>query len=151
MILIREKVSPSIWSALAAVWLSLCLATFPAAADLDPDFASTIDAFATNLVKNERVPGMSIAVAKGSDVIFARGYGFANVEEATEATADTIYRIGSVTKREKGIGCGDGILQVGVAQFGLFGDLIHNACIVFPGFDFEFEGIEVQPEALFGE
>jgi len=44
------------------------------------------------------VPGMSIAIVKGDEIIWARGYGLADVEEQRPADEDTVYAIGSATK-----------------------------------------------------
>jgi CubicO group peptidase (beta-lactamase class C family) len=44
------------------------------------------------------VPGMSVAVAVDGKVVWARGFGFADIEQHVPATAATKYRIGSVSK-----------------------------------------------------
>ncbi|HXY40565.1 MAG TPA: serine hydrolase domain-containing protein [Vicinamibacteria bacterium] len=44
------------------------------------------------------IPGLSIALAEGGELRFAAGYGFADVENQVEATADTVYRYASVSK-----------------------------------------------------
>ena len=44
------------------------------------------------------MPGVSVAVAVGDEIILAKGYGLAEVEHEVPATAETVYRIGSVTK-----------------------------------------------------
>jgi CubicO group peptidase (beta-lactamase class C family) len=46
-----------------------------------------------------RTPGMSVAIQRGNDIILARGYGLANVELSVPASAETVYRIGSITKQ----------------------------------------------------
>lgn len=46
------------------------------------------------------VPGLSVAVVRGGrDTLLMRGYGYANVEHDVPATAETVYRIGSVSKQ----------------------------------------------------
>jgi D-alanyl-D-alanine carboxypeptidase len=42
--------------------------------------------------------GISIAVLHRGDLVLARGYGFADLEHQVPATAETVYRLGSVTK-----------------------------------------------------
>lgn len=43
--------------------------------------------------------GGAVAVMRRGEVIFARGYGLANLETGTPTTPDTIFRIGSLTKQ----------------------------------------------------
>ncbi|MBI3153359.1 MAG: beta-lactamase family protein [Chloroflexi bacterium] len=44
------------------------------------------------------VPGMAVGVAKGSDLIYFKGHGYADLEARTPITPDTIFWIASVTK-----------------------------------------------------
>ncbi len=44
-------------------------------------------------------PGVSVAVQRAGEVLFAEGFGFADLENEVPATAATVYRIGSVTKQ----------------------------------------------------
>ena len=44
------------------------------------------------------VPGMSIAIVRSDEVIWAKGYGLADVESERAADENTIYAIGSMTK-----------------------------------------------------
>jgi CubicO group peptidase (beta-lactamase class C family) len=44
------------------------------------------------------IPGMSVAVLQGQEIVFARGFGYADVENRIPATADTPYHIASLTK-----------------------------------------------------
>ncbi len=44
------------------------------------------------------LPGLSIAVVHGQDLLWARGFGLADRAGEVPATADTLYRLGSVTK-----------------------------------------------------
>lgn len=45
------------------------------------------------------VPGASVIVLRGNDVVFRKSYGMANLEERTAATPATHYRLASVTKQ----------------------------------------------------
>jgi CubicO group peptidase (beta-lactamase class C family) len=56
--------------------------------------AATVEAARTR----GNVPAVSVAVVYGQQVIYAAGFGCADVAAGAPATADTIYRIGSVTK-----------------------------------------------------
>jgi CubicO group peptidase (beta-lactamase class C family) len=46
----------------------------------------------------ERLPSLAAAVVRGGETVWAHAVGTADYEIATEATADTQYRIGSITK-----------------------------------------------------
>src|SRR3990172_4722732 len=67
----------------------------PAASD---PFVATIDAAAGAAIAAHKVVGLSVAVARGEQ-LFVKGYGFADITRKTPAAADTVYRIGSVTKQ----------------------------------------------------
>ena len=58
-----------------------------------------VDSVAQAEMKSNHVPGLSVAVRRGGEVILARGYGLADVEMSVPAGAETIYRIGSLSKQ----------------------------------------------------
>jgi D-alanyl-D-alanine carboxypeptidase len=43
-------------------------------------------------------PGLSIGIVHDQDLVWARGFGYADVDEKAEATPRTLYRIASITK-----------------------------------------------------
>src|SRR5262245_30544000 len=45
------------------------------------------------------VAGLSIGIARGGETVFAKGFGFADLENEVPATEFTEYRIGSITKQ----------------------------------------------------
>ena len=57
-----------------------------------------VDSLADSLTGG-RLVGMSVVVARGPDVLLAKGYGLSDREANTPATAETVYQIGSVTKQ----------------------------------------------------
>jgi CubicO group peptidase (beta-lactamase class C family) len=61
--------------------------------------ARAADSIADATIKRGRVPALSIAVIRGRDTVVMKGYGMADVENEVPATAQTVYRIGSVTKQ----------------------------------------------------
>ncbi len=61
--------------------------------------AARVDTIARGAMAAERIPGLSIAVVRGADTIVARGWGYADLENRVPATAQTVYRIGSITKQ----------------------------------------------------
>ncbi|HYH09382.1 MAG TPA: serine hydrolase domain-containing protein [Thermoanaerobaculia bacterium] len=58
------------------------------------EFAQTID----SLRIAAQIPGLSVAVVRDGEVIFARGFGYADLERRIPATPETPYDIASVTK-----------------------------------------------------
>lgn len=46
----------------------------------------------------ENLPGMSVAVVEDQDIIFAKAYGFADIEKKIKSTPETIYSICSISK-----------------------------------------------------
>lgn len=58
-----------------------------------------IDSVVQAEMTRTKTPGMSVAVERRGELILAKGYGLANVELSVPATAETVYRIGSITKQ----------------------------------------------------
>ena len=58
------------------------------------DFARVLEKLRTA----NHIPGLSAAIVRDGRVVFARGFGYANLEKRVRATADTPYNIASVTK-----------------------------------------------------
>jgi CubicO group peptidase (beta-lactamase class C family) len=61
--------------------------------------ADPVDDYVRAQMKARRIPGLSLAVIKNSQVVKALGYGVANLELNVAATADTVYEIGSISKQ----------------------------------------------------
>ena len=57
-----------------------------------------IDRLAPFEMQKAKVPGLSIALVDDQRVVWAQGYGYADVAKQIPATADTVYRAGSVSK-----------------------------------------------------
>lgn len=82
--------------ALAAVFAApLALAQPPS----DSELALKVDAVVAKTLAEPGAAGLSVAVARADKVILAKGYGMADVELSVPAGADSIFRIGSVTKQ----------------------------------------------------
>jgi serine beta-lactamase-like protein LACTB len=45
-----------------------------------------------------KVPGMSVAVVQDGEFVWSRGFGMADLENSVPATAQTLYRLGSISK-----------------------------------------------------
>lgn len=63
------------------------------------DILRRIDQAVEASMKRDRVPGVSIAIEHKGELLVARGFGFADLENQVPATEHTVYRIGSVTKQ----------------------------------------------------
>jgi CubicO group peptidase (beta-lactamase class C family) len=61
--------------------------------------AQNIDDFIKGWIENQHVPAASVAVIKDGAVIKSQGYGLADIENRVPARADTVFKIGSVSKQ----------------------------------------------------
>ena len=65
------------------------------------DYATT-EAYVSKLVqyemKKNSVEGLSIALVDDQRIVWAKGFGYADQEKNIPATADTLYRVGSISK-----------------------------------------------------
>lgn len=57
-----------------------------------------IDTLIRQLMSDEGVPGISVAVAKNNRLIYSKGFGLADVENSVPATERTLYRTASIAK-----------------------------------------------------
>lgn len=67
----------------------------------DPDVKAAIevlDAWLQHRVYQYEIPGVSIGLVYDQELIWAKGYGYTNLEKKTPATPSTMYRIASLTK-----------------------------------------------------
>ncbi|MEA2337876.1 MAG: hypothetical protein QOE82_1883, partial [Thermoanaerobaculia bacterium] len=84
--------------ALRLLALSVCL-LIPAVAHAQryDDQLHELEAFAQKQIAASQLPGLSVAVMK-DDFVWSKGFGFADLENRVPATADSSYRLASVTK-----------------------------------------------------
>jgi N-acyl-D-amino-acid deacylase len=68
-----------------------------ASGDDDQRFAN-YDRSMREFMKEHRVPGASIAVTNGGRVVFARGYGYADVASRQKVDPESLFRIASISK-----------------------------------------------------
>ncbi len=57
-----------------------------------------LDGLADQAMKEWKVPGVAIAVVQDGKVIYAKGYGYRDVEKKLPVTTGTLFPIGSITK-----------------------------------------------------
>lgn len=82
-----------------AAALLLVIALSPAAIARQPgDAFATADSAIRAEMEKAGIPGAAVAVVVGDKVVWARGFGLANVETGAPVTPDTLFQIGSVTK-----------------------------------------------------
>src|SRR5438128_12502984 len=73
----------------------------PSAATTPPksfDLAA-IDAYVAGQVKEKGYVGLSLAIMRDGKIVLAKGYGKSSLEPARDATAETPFAIGSITKQ----------------------------------------------------
>lgn len=58
-----------------------------------------VDSIARAEIRRRPAAGLSIGVVKGGDTLVWKGYGKADLEQDVDATPETVYRIGSITKQ----------------------------------------------------
>jgi CubicO group peptidase (beta-lactamase class C family) len=82
--------------------LSGCASAPPRPVSIARGDYSTTQAYITKLIQHEMkknsVEGLSIALVDDQHIIWAQGFGYADEENHIPATADTLYRVGSVSK-----------------------------------------------------
>ncbi|HEY2892584.1 MAG TPA: serine hydrolase domain-containing protein [Pirellulales bacterium] len=86
----------------ALLVVALLLAVPPAdpstAAELSSERAEAIANKVNEFMAARRVPGLSLAVVVDGQLVHERGFGLADVENQVPATADTVYRLASISK-----------------------------------------------------
>lgn len=63
----------------------------------------TVDTKVYNFMKKYSIPGISFAVSKNEEIVYAKGYGFANVEAKERTTSKHLFRLASVSKQQTAI------------------------------------------------
>ena len=81
--------------------LIVALLTPDLAAASRPDLhrSAQVDAAVREQMREQRIPGVAVAVVLNGKIIKAKGYGLANVELATPVPPETIFEAGSITKQ----------------------------------------------------
>src|ERR1041384_8226136 len=82
---------------LVATIFCLCGGTALAQSPTSEELGNRVDAIAKQML-SRRVAGISVAVARDGQVVFARGYGLANLGHSVAVTPDTIFHIVGISK-----------------------------------------------------
>ena len=61
------------------------------------DLSDHVDALANKML-SRKVAGISVAIARNGQVVFARGYGMANLEHSVPVTPETVFHIVGISK-----------------------------------------------------
>lgn len=72
-----------------------------------PDYAKVAEAlskFIQREIQDKQLPAFSIALVDDQKIVWAQGFGYADPDKKIPATAETVYRIGSVSKLFTDIG-----------------------------------------------
>jgi CubicO group peptidase (beta-lactamase class C family) len=80
------------------VLLSVSFSVSAQAVRGDDEALETIDSALTSLVNSRDFSG-SVLIARGDEVLFKKGYGYAVIEWEIPNAPDTVFRIGSITKQ----------------------------------------------------
>lgn len=60
--------------------------------------AAMLDQFVRREMADKKLPGISLALVDGSQIVWQQGYGFSDPKAKTPITSDTVFRVGSVSK-----------------------------------------------------
>ncbi len=82
-----------------AVLVALVCLLGAAPASLTPAQIAAINAIGRRSVSGRAAPGMTIAIVRNGQILYAKGYGYMNVDDGVPARSDTRYPIGSNSKQ----------------------------------------------------
>jgi CubicO group peptidase (beta-lactamase class C family)/D-alanyl-D-alanine dipeptidase len=88
----------------ACVWARLDAQQTVAPQGSVAQIAAVIEPFIQHEMSQKGIPAVSIALVDGQRIVWARGFGYANPTDSIAASAETIYRVGSVSKLFTDIG-----------------------------------------------
>lgn len=63
-----------------------------------------VEGFLVEEMKKRQIPGLSVAVVKGEEIIWSKGFGYSKLEDRTPASPETVYRVASVSKPVLAVG-----------------------------------------------
>ncbi len=97
----------SLFLTLALIGVVFALSTNPTANHRSPNYdnvASAMSTFIQHEMQDKQLPAFSIALVNDQKIVWSHGFGYADPDKKTPATAETVYRIGSVSKLFTDIG-----------------------------------------------
>ncbi|MCO5185430.1 MAG: serine hydrolase [Anaerolineae bacterium] len=84
-----------------ALLVGIAVSASPASAQSQAVDEATLAAFSAELETIRQalhIPGWSVAIVSGQELVWAEGFGYADIEEGIPASAETPYHLASVTK-----------------------------------------------------
>ena len=60
---------------------------------------AAVDAYVQSELTRQSIPGLALVVQQNGKVVYAKGYGYANLEQALPASTEQRFHIGSITKQ----------------------------------------------------
>lgn len=73
--------------------------TSTTAVEADPALGDRMDTAAAGALRAIHAAGFSVAIVRDGQPVLAKGYGYADLAERVPASANTIYRLASITKQ----------------------------------------------------
>lgn len=93
---------PSRCTAIAAILFSLAVPILflpPASAQSSPTTLDPVGDYVRGEMQKQHIPGLSLLVSRGGEIVRAEGFGFANVELQVPVKPETVFQSGSVGKQ----------------------------------------------------
>lgn len=94
------KMIPSRTGAVFLLWLVVLgvSGVLPCQASDYTDTIAATTSYITNRMALDHIPGLAIALVESQQVVWAAGFGYADLERWVPVTPQTVYRVGSVSK-----------------------------------------------------
>jgi CubicO group peptidase (beta-lactamase class C family) len=95
---IVRKVLFSVGTVMLASSLSIAASTRPEQPASATNSMSVFDDLMADVVGHDKIPGAALAITKDGRLIYARGFGYADVDEKRPVQPDSLFRIASISK-----------------------------------------------------
>ncbi|MEQ7053754.1 cyclic peptide export ABC transporter [Paenibacillaceae sp. P-4] len=95
-----------LWICILACWLALSAPVMSyanTAEDMTPRYLEQIESWVQEQMEHAEIPGMSVTIVSGDQIILQRGYGFKDVSAGTAISPSTLFEIGSNSKAFTGL------------------------------------------------
>ncbi|WP_226573922.1 serine hydrolase domain-containing protein [Microseira wollei] len=79
--------------------IAFLLLIFAASCFAQNDMTAKVDKFVKDEMQKQKIPGVSLAVLRDGQIVYAKGYGLANVEHQVPVKPETIFQSGSIGKQ----------------------------------------------------